>query len=64
MYLKLTKEDILNSYNTFQLDIKKKYLLDLLFYTQNLSNVDRMEINDLLLLIQNRKDYLQEEQSA
>ncbi|HJV46917.1 MAG TPA: hypothetical protein VJ824_14460 [Bacillota bacterium] len=64
MYLKLTKEDILSSYNTYQLEVKKKYLLDLLFHSSNLPNLDRMDIHDLLQLIQSRLEFFQDEQSS
>lgn len=64
MHVKLTKEDILKCYNSYQLEVKKKYLLDLLFFTPALSNNDRIKINDLLLLVKDRLEYVREEQSA
>lgn len=54
MYLKLTKEDILSSYSSGQLEIKRKYLLDTLFYRFDLQKAERSEINYLLDLIKLR----------
>lgn len=64
MQIKLTKEDILKCYNSYQLEVKRKYLLDLLFFTPALSSHDRIKINDLLLLVKDRYEYFREEQSA
>ncbi|WP_134702123.1 hypothetical protein [Ammoniphilus sp. YIM 78166] len=60
MHLKLSKEDIFTSYSVDQLEVKRKYLLDTLFYTTNLSNVERFEIHHLLMLIDYQKESIQE----
>ncbi|RXT09089.1 hypothetical protein [Ammoniphilus sp. CFH 90114] len=60
MHLKLSKEDIFNSLSVDQLEVKRKYLLDTLFYSGNLSNYDRFEIHHLLLLIDYQKETILE----
>ncbi|MEW9672279.1 hypothetical protein [Ammoniphilus sp. 3BR4] len=60
MHLKLSREDIYNSRSMDQLEVKRKYLLDTLFYSSDLSNYERFEIHHLLMLIDYRKESISE----